>query len=42
MLSPGISTAELGIFEDGGILGRTCVDDEAGGMPKDGAGPFAC
>lgn len=42
MLSPGISTAELGIFEDGGILGLTCVDDAADGMPKEGAGPFAC
>lgn len=41
-LSPGISTAELGIFDDGGILERDCVDETAAAadccMLEDGAG----
>ena len=40
-MSPGISTAELGIFEDGGILERACVEATAAdGIPEEGAGPF--
>jgi hypothetical protein len=41
-LSPGISTAEVGILEAGGILDRICVDETADDdMPKEAAGdPF--